>query len=239
MIYCTELITSLITTHFICVSSEDAKVGIKLLPFFSTKHTIIRAAVDTQRFVSAAQPTSLDASNDPFVFGTIACFKPQKNLFDLLQAFAYAYQYNPHIRLEIIGDGAQRPRLESWIVHHKLSSVITLLGWQTDVTPHMRTWNSFVLSSLWEGLPCSIVEARLLKLPVVSYDTGGIHDVIIHAKNGLLSVQKNWQRLAENMIEISTNKQLYRELSAYHDNLSDFEYAYMINEHKHLYEKLV
>jgi glycosyltransferase involved in cell wall biosynthesis len=238
MIYGTELITSLITTHFICVSSEDAKVGITLLPFFSTKHSIIRAAVDTQRFM-AAQRTSLDTGNDLFVFGTIACFKPQKNLFDLLRAFAYAYQRNPHIRLEIIGDGIQRPALEAWILHHQLSSVISLLGWQTEVTPHMRTWNSFVLSSLWEGLPCSIIEARLLKLPVISYDTGGIHDVIIHEKNGLLSVQKNWQELADNMLAVSTNKQLYLELSAHHDNLSDFEYAHMINEHKHLYEKLV
>ena len=59
----------------------------------------------------------------------------------------------------------------------------------------MLNWHAFVLSSLWEGLPCAIVEARLLKLPVLSYNTGGIRDVIQHGKNGYLYHQKDWQKL--------------------------------------------
>ncbi len=238
-IYSIELITSLITTHFICVSSADVKAGIKLFPFFSRKHTIIRAAVDTQHFIVPAQRLPTPTNHTSFVFGTIACFKPQKNIFDLLRAFAYVYQHNPQVRLEIIGDGTQRPAIEQWISNHQLSSVIHLLGWQTDVTPHMLSWQAFVLSSLWEGLPCSIIEARLLKIPVISYDTGGIHDVIIHNKNGLLSTQKNWHALASHMLELSRNKQLHTSLSTYADNLSDFTYTHMIDEHKNLYEKLV
>ena len=54
----------------------------------------------------------------------------------------------------------------------------------------MMTWHAFVLSSLWEGLPCAIIEARLLKLPVLSYNTGGIHDVIINGENGFLYKQR-------------------------------------------------
>ena len=49
-IYLIEFITSLITTHYVCVSSEDVKTGIKLFPHFSGKHSIIRAAVDWDQF---------------------------------------------------------------------------------------------------------------------------------------------------------------------------------------------
>ena len=165
-IYTVELLTSLITTHFVCVSSEDVKTGIRLFPRFAQKHSIIRAAVDWQQFYQPARiMEKFPVSSEPFVFGTVSCFKPQKNLFDLLAAFEYVYLYNPDTRLEIIGDGAQRPEIEKWIVEHGLGSAITLHGWQDKVAPIMAHWHTFVLSSLWEGLPCAVVEARLLHLP--------------------------------------------------------------------------
>ena len=53
--------------------------------------------------------------------------------------------------------------------------------------------NAFILTSLWEGLPCAVIEARLQKLPVLAYDTGGIHDVIFNGSNGFLYTPKEWQ----------------------------------------------
>jgi hypothetical protein len=49
--YLIELITSFITTHYICVSSEDVKTGIKLFPRFAKKHSIIRAAIEWNQFL--------------------------------------------------------------------------------------------------------------------------------------------------------------------------------------------
>jgi len=280
LIYLTELMTSFITTHFICVSSADAKTGIKLFPWFASKHSIIRAAVDHGQFFVPAQKLKskqgpsinsgrteernffLDNkkrvgnnySSDhfesncssvrpeliegPFIFGTIACFKPQKNLFDLLQAFEYAYKKNPHIRLELIGDGQLRPAIESWIFEHKLNKVITLHGWQNHVALIMMHWHAFALTSLWEGLPCAIIEARLQKLPVISYNTGGIHDVIMHGDNGLLYPQKEWRQFAQGMVEISRNQELYEKLSGHRDELDDFKISTMVEQHQNLYKQI-
>ena len=126
----------------------------------------------------------------------------------------------------------------AWIQHHGLTKVITLHGWQEQVAPIMAHWHAFVLSSLWEGLPCSIVEARLLKLPVISYDTGGIHDVIITEENGLLCKQGDWEHLAQNMLKVVENKKLYSSLQQYPEDLSDFNTNQMIKEHLTLYETL-
>ncbi len=236
--YLLELATSFITTHYVCVSSHDVAVGIKLFPRFTVKHSIIRAAVQTEQFIPAQQAQPFPSPNEPFVFGTVACFKPQKNLFDLLEAFRVVYLHNQNSRLELIGDGALRPAIEEWIAAHKLEKVIILHGWQKDVAPLMSNWHAFVLSSLWEGLPCAIIEARLLKLPVLSYNTGGIHDVIVNGQNGFLYQQKQWQQLAHGMLALTTNPTLHKKLQLHHDDLSAFQIPTMAQQHIALYQQL-
>jgi glycosyltransferase involved in cell wall biosynthesis len=239
-IYVIELFTSFITTHFICVSTADRETGQRLFPYFARKSTLIRAAVDWSTFYHPDRQGTPHPhqQSTPFIFGTIACFKPQKNLLDLLTAFAYVYRHTPAARLEIIGDGIQRTIIEQWLQEHELRHVVTLHGWQEQVIPFMKQWHAFVLSSLWEGLPCSVVEARLLKLPVVSYHTGGIHEVITHGHNGLLCPQKEWLSLAKNMLSLSLDRKLYTQLQNYPDDLTAFSTATMLEKHSALYQRL-
>jgi len=231
--YLAELVTSCITTHFVCVSIADIKMGTRLFPRFAHKHSLIRAAVAWERFYKPAR--SLSGSPQPFVFGTISCFKAQKNLFDLLRAFRFAHHRFAHARLEIIGDGILRPALEAWIAENNLSSVITLHGWQEEVATHMMRWHAFALSSLWEGLPCAVVEARLLQLPVLAYDTGGIHEVITSGHNGFLYSQKDWESLAQGMIQLMESPEVYKTLRTNSDSLHDFKNETMIAQHSSLY----
>jgi glycosyltransferase involved in cell wall biosynthesis len=155
-----------------------------------------------------------------------------------LQAFKNVHTLYPESKLEIIGDGQMRPAIEAWITHNKLTEIVILHGWQEHVAPLMKQWDCFVLSSLWEGLPCAIVEARLLKLPVISYDTGGIKDIIFHGQNGLLIPQKDVERLAHAMERIINDKDLHAAFSSYNDNLSDFDNNIMIQNHQDLYFRL-
>ncbi len=236
-VYIAEWLTSLITTHFVCVSSHDINTGKKLFPHFEKKHSLIRAAVEQKQFYMPARKADIKSSHY-FVFGTVACFKPQKNIFDLLQAFELMHTNNPATRLELIGDGILRPHITQWIAERNLEKVITLHGWQDNVAPLMITWNAFVLTSLWEGLPCAIIEARLLKLPVLSYKTGGITDVIQHGKNGLLFEQKNWHNFADGMHQIATNAELYTRLKYDAESLHEFSHQYMAKKHALLYRQL-
>ena len=98
------------------MSSEDVKTGIKLFPYFAAKHSIIRAAVDWKQFYKPAQVTTpFPAKKKKFVFGTVSCFKKQKNLTDLFEAFKRVHEQQPNTKLEIVGDGALRPQFETWI----------------------------------------------------------------------------------------------------------------------------
>lgn len=238
-IYCLELMTSLITTHFICVASTDAKRACRIFPRFSKKHSIIRAAVEWDKFSIAKNAVrKLPLADEPFVFGSLGCLRRGKNHIDLLRAFEVVHSQHPNTRLEIIGEGIVRPMLEQWIGEHNLQNSIILPGWKHDVTPYMKQWHAFVFSSLWEGMPCSLVEARLLKLPVLTYDTGGVRDVIIHGKNGFIFRQLDWHGLANGMLELINNPDLYVQLQSYPDELHDFNDQHMIEQHVELYKSL-
>jgi len=239
-IYGIELLLSRCTTHYICVSRTDAKTGIRLFPGFKDKHTIIRAAVDHELFKrSLVQAPCFPQAPAHFIFGTISCFKPQKNLKDLIRAFAQVHSRMPHARFEVIGDGVERPELETLVKEYHLSDYVIFHGWQHDISPYVKRWHTFVLSSLWEGLPCAVIEARLLHIPVVCYNTGGIHEVILHGYNGFLVERGNLHMLAHHMLTLITSSDIYYRLQAYQDDFADFGIPTMIDDHTNVYRSLL
>jgi glycosyltransferase involved in cell wall biosynthesis len=234
-----EFVTNFVTTYFICTSLPDVKTGARLLPNFCNKHTLIRSAVDWPTFsrVTTKRKPFFDKEKK-YIFGTIARFQQQKNLIDLFKAFFIVHLQNSAARLEVIGDGPLRESLVSWIGNHKMEHAITLLGWQDAVVQQMKTWHVFVLCSLWEGLPHAIVQARLLKMPVISYDVGGVSDIILHQENGLLYPPGDWQGIASGMLKLSRDPTLYTKLQTHREMLDEFNDQEMIRHHGALYKKI-
>lgn len=245
-IFFIEYLTSLITTHFICVSEKDREFGVRKFPKFGQKSSIIRAAVEWNKFYTPALVRK-DMSclrDESFIIGTISCFKPQKNLFDLLSAFKILYgglseDDKSRIRLQIIGDGELRGEIENWIQQNNLSEKIDLLGWHNDVAPWMRKWKVFTLSSLWEGLPIAVIEARMCKLPVIAYDVGGIFEVIFNGKNGFLVPPKSVVKFAECLKFLVENSEKCEDMSFFKDDLHDFKDSVMVEKHIQLYNRLL
>lgn len=242
-IYALEYLTSLITTHFVCVSDKDRSTGIKFFPHFEKKSSIIRAAVDDCYFEASTAPALIGKHPDHFTIGTISCFKPQKNIFDLLKAFHMTYEQAPqsirrHLYLDIIGDGPLRPSIEAFILKRRLCNHVHILGWQRDIRPWLSSWQIFALSSLWEGLPCSVIEARLNHLAIVAYNVGGISEVIQDGINGFLVPPGDWQQLSQRLTALTTQPNLRTSLQHHPDELNSFSIPFMNQEHKKLYLQL-
>lgn len=232
--YLAELTVAPVTDSFIVVSQQDLNEGLHRIPGFKKKVTLIRAAAN----ITHPQPTpTVIKKRSEIVIGSVSCFKPQKNLVELINAYAQVHTQTPHqTRLQIIGDGVERKKLETLIASLGLQKNIDLLGWQSHVSAFMKTWDIYAMSSLWEGLPCSIIEARMHKLPVVSYDTGGICEVIENGKNGFLIPQGKVDLLAQALINLTNDQELRTQLQGYTDNLQPFTQPSMIKAHKTLYE---
>ena len=238
--YLLEYWTSWVTSEYVCVSSQDRHLGAQILPFFKQRCSLIRAAVDWQQFYRPAVIEAEEKSaEETVVVGTVSCFKPQKNLFDLLNAvLRLVVEDGQKVRLEVIGDGIQRPRIEQWITHHGMEQSVRLRGWQDQVAPCLRAWDLFALSSLWEGLPCAVVEARLSHIPVVAYNVGGVSEVIKHEKNGLLVASGDAEALYQSLKQVVTNQAFRSRLAQHADKLNAFNDVVMGAKHLKMYRNI-
>ena len=103
----------------------------------------------------------------------------------------------------------------------------------------MCEWDVFALSSLWEGLPCAVVEARLLRLPVVAYNVGGIAEVIMHEHNGMLLKPGDVDGLYCALKIVASDAQFRWALAQGSEDLSSFSEGTMATQHADLYKQLL
>lgn len=131
-----------------------------------------------------------------FWIGAIANFYRTKGLDVLIAAAATVCQTKPDTVFIIIGDGPERPQLETLIQKNNLGDRIILLGFLPEAAALLPAFDLFVLPSRKEGLPYTILEAATLGVPIIATSVGAIPEIITDKKNGLLVPPENSLRLA-------------------------------------------
>lgn len=127
------------------------------------------------------------ASVSPFVFLSIAHLVERKGGHILIEAFADAFKNNDNVRLEIGGDGPQRPVLEQRCRELKIEHKVTFLGALSREQVRAAMWraHAFVLASFFETFGVVFIEAMSTGLPVIGTICGG-PEYIITPETGLL-----------------------------------------------------
>ena len=145
------------------------------------KLQLIDNGVDTERF-GAAVSTSGEAwhAADAFIIGTVGRLQDVKDQATLVEAFAELRRLLPGepLRLVLVGDGPLRAQLEAQVAASGLLDSVWFAGARSDVAPVMRSFSLFVLSSIAEGTPVTLLEAMASELPVVATAVGGIPDLV-------------------------------------------------------------
>lgn len=199
-------------------------------PHLSPEKVItIRNSIDVTKFADV-KATKEDARNilglpqNAFVFGTVGRLVPTKGQSYLIEAFAKVYQINPTAHLVFIGDGRLENELKEQALHLGCLDAITFSGHRTDVPEVIRAFDGFLLPSLAEGLPASLLEAMAAYIPCIASAVGGIPEVIDCEKLGYLVPPKDSEALAQAMIEFSQKTDQERLLMgrAAHDHVERF-----------------
>ncbi|WP_111672200.1 glycosyltransferase family 4 protein [Algoriphagus litoralis] len=148
-------------------------------------------------FSSSQMPSDLEKFLDgnPFLLH-IGSFVPEKNHEGLFRIFKKIHQSFPTVSLVLCGDGPLRSKLEK-----EAPAGIIFLGSRLDVNSILPHAKALLLPSLIEGLPGVILEAMAAKVPVVSYDTGGISEVIIPKQTGFLIPKNDENSFAKLVME--------------------------------------
>ncbi len=113
-------------------------------------------------------------------------FDTPKNHRGLLQSFRLLHENHPNARLHLVGDGDLRPEMEALAGELGIREVVRFHGMQSDVYPYLHGADIFVLPSVYEGIPMTIIEAMGTGLPIAATEVGGIPDLICHEETGLL-----------------------------------------------------
>lgn len=123
---------------------------------------------------------------EPPVILAVGRLQPQKDYPTLLEAFSQLRRVQP-ARLLILGEGKERPLLETLIKEKGLSQDVSMPGFVENPYAYMSRAALFVLSSRWEGLPTVLIEALCCGTPVVSTDCpSGPHEILQGGRFGQL-----------------------------------------------------
>ncbi len=104
------------------------------------------------------------------VIGTVAALREEKNLSRLIRSVAAL----PAGRLVIVGDGPERPKLETLAAELGIAARVTFAGHRQDTHTLYAGFDIFALSSDTEQMPLSVIEAMASGLPVASTNVGDV-----------------------------------------------------------------
>jgi len=136
--------------------------------------------------LSRCQPKEDYAAGETVNILHVGRFDGPKNHAGLLKAFRRLTDRGLRCHLHLVGDGALLPEVKALAEELALTRSVTFHGMQSNVYPYLRDADIFVLPSLYEGIPMTIIEAMGTGLPIAATRVGGIPDLLRNGENGLL-----------------------------------------------------
>ncbi|MGQ1909051.1 glycosyltransferase family 4 protein [Marinifilum sp. RC60d5] len=138
-----------------------------------------------------------------------------KGIFDLLEVIAEnKEQFGKLLILKVAGNG-EIIRLEKRIKELGIDKIVQFQGWVDSKKKEelFRSSDALILPSYKEGLPLSILEAMSYGLPIISSDVGGIPDLLLTHKNGILLEPGNKLSIQQAIMSLVNNKDLVEKFS--------------------------
>ena len=182
----------MVLKKFDALAAVSDAVAHRLLAFGvpTEKIKTIANGIDVPAF-ERAEPLPLLKAEDGTMVGVVARLDLQKGFEYLLQAARELCKTFHGLKIIIVGEGPDRGAIEEIIRQYGLQSNVVLAGQQSNMPAVYAAMDIFVLPSLNEGLPMTVLEAMAASKPVVATRVGAIPSVIKDGENGLLVTPKD------------------------------------------------
>jgi glycosyltransferase involved in cell wall biosynthesis len=182
-----------LTDHLVVVAEADRSKGLAAGVGTAAQYVTVRSSLELSRY-DARRPlrdevrAELGLPLDAPVLGAVKRLSDQKDPLSLLSAFAAVRAGAPGARLLLVGDGPLDGAVRRAVAGLGLQEAVTMTGLRSDVPRLLQAVDVFVSTSLWEGLPRTIIEAMATGLPVVATPADGVVDVLVDGQTGRLVV---------------------------------------------------
>lgn len=229
-----ERLVSQKASHIITVSEHDRRLALEQLRIDPERITAIPNGMPDVPTTPRAAPNM----GEPRLV-MVGRFLPQKDHETLIRALV-GLRHRPWT-LDLVGDGPRLGKVDSMVRAVGLQDRVRFLGERNDVERVLAGSSIFVLSSLWEGLPRSIIEAMRAGLPVVAARVGGVAELVQDQETGLLVEPKRADELERAIDFLLTNpaERCKMGVQARQRYAQRFAFERMLNETKRVYERVV
>jgi len=199
----------------IVVSQDLVNILINKYGFPKDKIVLIYNVVEVDKIKKLSR-TKLSKKDSSLLVGkknvkifSVARFDSQKDNLTLLKAFKLVLKDDDTCELFLVGDGQLRKKLERFCVKNGIMRNVHFFGWKVNIFKYLRYGDIFVLSSNYEGMPFSILEAMALGLPVISTDSPtGPREVLGNGEYGILTPVGDEVRLAKSILRLARSRAL-------------------------------
>jgi glycosyltransferase involved in cell wall biosynthesis len=208
-------LTALFYHKIICVSKYDRKIALKNKITSRKKLIAIHNGIDIEglSFLSKREAQKkLLGRISPLVIGTIAEWTKNKGIFYFLESLKDIKKDEFDVILIGSGENPDKYELYNYIQENKMKN-IHLIEWIENAASYLKAFDVFVLPSVKEGLPYTILEAMAAKVPIVATNVGGIPEMIQDNITGILTKPKNSQELATKINQLINNPQKTKRIA--------------------------
>lgn len=220
--------------RFVSVSNDLHRWLQDTVAIPSHKTQLIYNGANTERFTP-----KLKVHSD-LVFIHVARLAKIKDQTTLLHAAALlANNQATGWTLQIVGDGPEATTLQA--LHEQLHlPQVQFLGNRTDIAELLQSADCFVLSSIAEGIPMTILEAMSSGLPIIATDVGGVPE-IVNTNYGYLVPAQSPEALADAMtLALNSRERLKQQgMLAREAAEKNFSESQMIDQYNRLYHHLL
>jgi len=185
--------------------SREVAITLRNLYGQKIKTPVIYNGIPTKRFSAYSNRKN---ENEDIVLLHVGRFSHQKNHKLLIEAFELAVKECPKMRLWLVGDGELRPAIETLVAEKGLQSHVSFMGIRADVAELLGQCDIFALSSEWEGVPLTILEAMAAGRPVVATAVGGVPELVEDGTTGILVPPGDRVALAEALLRLANDPKL-------------------------------
>ncbi len=172
----------------------------------------------------------------------IARLTDQKDHITLLESIKMLVENKKiNLKLYIIGQGKNFNLLQDFINKNNLKKNIILFGYKANAEQYIKYFDLFVLSSRYEGLPNTLIEAQLSKVPIISSDCpSGPKEILLNGKLGILFKTGDYKDLYKKILLFNQNKIKYQKQSLLAQKyLKRFDYKSNLSKYLKIIDKYI
>jgi glycosyltransferase involved in cell wall biosynthesis len=204
----------------------------------AAKIDVIHTGIELDRFQPGegreAVRNAFAFQEDTLLVGTVSRLSDErKGLKHFIDMAATVAPAHPPARFLIVGDGVLRPGLEQLARELGIADRVIFAGWRTDIPEMLAAMDVFVMPSLFEGGPTTVLEAMAMAKPVVASRVGMVPEVLEHGETGLIVKPGDSHALADAVDQLLSDGTLRARMAerARRKSVDDFSIDLMVERY--------